>query len=104
MMEKKSGALTQILAQQPKAVAMQCQGYSLSLLVKSMTKECDILLDVMSFVGEICILKKFSPKQEHFLGNINDNIRKEDFETFQKLKKLSAMRWKFCTECLKMSH
>ena len=52
-----------------------------------MNKECDILLDVMSFVGEICILKKFSPKQEHFLGNINDNIRKEDFETFQKLKK-----------------
>ena len=56
MMGKKSGVSTKILAEQPKAVAIHCQGHSLSLSVKSKTKECDILHDIMSVVGEICML------------------------------------------------
>ena len=66
-----------------------------------MTKECEILHDVMSAAGEICILMKFSPKREHFLGNMSGNMGKENSETFTKLKKLSATRWKVCTECIK---
>ena len=54
MMGKKSGASTQILAKQPKAVAIHCQGHSLSLSVKSMTKECDILH------VSLTLLKKFA--------------------------------------------
>ena len=101
MMGKKSGVSTQILTEQPKAVAIHCQGHSLSLSVKSMTKECDILHDVLSVAGEICILVKLSPKREHLLGNISDNIGKEDSETFKKLKKLSATRWSVHEECMK---
>ena len=55
MMGKKSGVSIQILLKQPEAVAIHCQGHSLSLSVKKMskmTKECDILHDVMSAVGE----------------------------------------------------
>ena len=66
-----------------------------------MTKECDILYDVMSVVGEICVLVKFSPKREHLLGNITDNIEKEESQTFKKLKKLSATRWKVRAERIK---
>ena len=91
MMGKKSGVSTQIFAEQPKAVAIHCQGHSLSLSVKSLTNECDILRDTLSVVGEICILVKFSPKRENLLGNINDNIEKgqEDVEQIKKLTKLS---------------
>ena len=45
MMGKKSGMSTQIFAEQPKAFAIHCQGHSLSLSVKSLTNECDILRD-----------------------------------------------------------
>ena len=69
--------------------------------MKSMTKECDILHDVKSVVGEICILMKFSPKREHWLGNISDNIEKEDFKTFKKLKKLLVTRWTVHAEYMK---
>ena len=102
MMGKKSGVSTQFLAEQPIAVAIHCQGHSLSLSVKLMTKECDILHDVMGVVGEICILVKFSPKREHLLGSISDNIEKEDSETFKKLKKFSATRWTVRAECMKI--
>ena len=47
MLGKKSEFSTQILAEQTKAVAIHCQGHSLSLSVKSMTKVCDVLHDVI---------------------------------------------------------
>ena len=55
----------------------------------------------MSVVAEIFILVNFSPKREHLLGNISDNIEKEDSETFKKLKKLSATGCTVCAECMK---
>ena len=66
-----------------------------------MTKECGILHDVISVVGETCIPLKFSPKRKHSPGNISDNIEKEDSNTFKKLKKLSATRWTVRAECMK---
>ena len=102
MMGKKSGVSTQVLAGQPKAVAIHCQGHSLNLSVKLMIKKCDILHHhVMSVVGEIFILVKFSSKREHLLRNISDDIEKEDSNTFKKLKKLSATGWTVCAECMK---
>ena len=92
MMGKKSGVSTQILAEQPKAVAIHCQGHSLSLSVKSLTNGCDILRDTLSVVGEICTLVKFSPKRENLLGNISGNVEKgqEEFEPIKKLTRLST--------------
>ena len=94
---------TQIFVEQPKAVAIHCQGHSLSLSVKSLTNECDILRDTLSVVSEICILVKFSPKRENLLGNINDNIEKgqEDVEQIKKLTKLSTTRWAVRAKCMK---
>jgi len=101
MTGKKSGVSTQIPAIKQPAVAIHCQGDFLSLSVKSMTKECDILHDIMSVVGKICILVKFSPKRENLLGNIDSNIEREDSEMFETLKKLSTMRWTVPAECMK---
>ena len=103
MMGKKSGVTTQIFAEQPKAVAIHCQGHSLSLSVKSLTNECDILRDTLSVVGEICILVKFSPKRENLLGNINGNIEKgqENVEQIKKLTKLSTTRCTVRAKCMK---
>ena len=74
MMGKKSGVATQIKAIQPKALATHCHGHSLNLAVKDVTQDVKILKNTMGTVGEICILVKFSPKREHMLGNIQDNI------------------------------
>ena len=60
MMGKDSGVSTKISKEQPKAIATHCQGHSLSLAVKSLTKECPILRDTMGTVGEICVFEVFS--------------------------------------------
>ena len=65
MMGKKSGVSTHILAEQPKAVDIHCQRHSLRMEVKPMTNEGDILHNVISVVGEICVLVKVLPKREH---------------------------------------
>ena len=57
-MGKKSGVSAQILAEQQKVVAIHCQEHSLSLAMKSLNKECDVLRDTLSVVGEICVLVK----------------------------------------------
>ena len=64
MMGKRSVVSTQILAEQPKAMATHSQGHSLSLAIKSITKDCTILRDVMGNMGKICVLVKYSSKQE----------------------------------------
>ena len=77
MMGKRSGVSTQIKSEQPKATAVHCQGHSLNLAIKSLTKECDILNKTMGTVGEICVSVKFSPKREEMLGGIKENIEGE---------------------------
>ena len=45
MIGKHFGVSTKISEEQPKAIATHCQGHSLSLAVKYLTKECSILRD-----------------------------------------------------------
>ena len=96
MMWKRSGVSTQILSEQPKAMASHCQVYSLSLAIKSLTKDCTVLRDVMGTVGEICMLVKYSAKQEKMLGSIVENIEAEFEESSrsdnQMLNKLCVIR------------
>ena len=93
IMGKHSGVATQILAEQAKAIATHCFGHSLSLAVKSLTSDCNILRCTMGTVGEICILVKYSPKREQLLGKLSENIEGEVKEisgsTPGKLDKLS---------------
>ena len=74
MMGKHSGVSTKVSVKQPKAIATHCQGYSLSLAVKSLTKEFPILRDIMGTVGEIWVLVKYSPKRENMLGKLTENV------------------------------
>ena len=70
IMGKHYGVSTKISEEQPKAIARHCQGHSLSLEVKYLTKECPILRDTMRTVGEIYVLVKYSPKLEKLLGKL----------------------------------
>ena len=49
------------------------------MAIKSLTKDCTILRDVMGTVGEICVLVKYSAKREKVLGSIVETID-EGFE------------------------
>ena len=46
----------------------------MSLALKSLTKECPILLDKMRTVWEICVLVKYSLKREKMLGKLTQNV------------------------------
>ena len=63
MLGKKSGVAKQIQDIQPKAFVTLCHCHSLSLSVKEMTKESNLLSDAMNVGAEIAILIKFSPKR-----------------------------------------
>ena len=52
-----------------------------------MTNEGDILHNVISVVGEICVLVKVLPKREHLLGNVNLKYRERRFWNVRKVKK-----------------
>ena len=51
MMGTRSGVSTIITEEQTKAIATHCQGHSLRLAVKSLTKECQIFRDTMGTAG-----------------------------------------------------
>ncbi|XP_057290908.1 zinc finger MYM-type protein 1-like [Hydractinia symbiolongicarpus] len=103
MMGKRSGVSAIIKEEQPKAIATHCQGHSLSLAVKSMTKECQILRDTMGTAGEICVLVKYSPKRENMLGKLTANVEGtlETDKHAGKLDKLSTTRWTIRANCFK---
>ena len=66
MMGKHSSISTKISEEQARAIATRCQGHSLSLAVKSLTKECR-----KQVIGEINIvifvIKNFSLSHPHVL-------------------------------------
>ena len=83
-----------------------CQGHSLSLAIKSRTKDCTIPRNTLRTVGEICVLVKYSPKYEKILGSIVENIEGEFQEQPKtdhpsKLDKLCAIRWTVRGKCFK---
>ena len=93
---KKSGVATQISKIQPKALLTHCYGHSLSLAVKDLTSNCNILGDTMGTVGEITVLIKNSPKREKMLGSLTENV--EGLEESQEgkgdsLDKMSVTQW-----------
>ena len=103
MMGTRSGVSTIITEEQPKAIATHCQGHSLSLAVKWLTKECQILRDTMGTAGEICVLVKYSPKREKLLGKLSENIEGtlETDKQASRLDKLSVTRWTIRANCFK---
>ena len=106
MMGKRSGVSTQISAEQPKAMTTHCQGHSLSLAIKSLTKDCTILRNTLGTVAEICVLVKYSPKSEKMLESIMENIKGEFEEQPKtdhpsKLDKLCVTRWTIRGKCFK---
>ena len=95
MIEKHSSVSTKISEKQPNAIATHCQGHSLCLVVKSLTKERPVLRDTMETVGEICVLVKYSPKRKKMLGKVTENVERTfdcDEHQATKLDKLFVTR------------
>ena len=106
MMGEKSGVVTQIKKDQPKAIDAFCHGNSLSPAVKDLTLSCEVLFNTMSTIQEICALVKYSPKREKILGPLEENIEREMFETEEiekekpvSLSKLCTTRWTVRVSC-----
>ena len=81
----------------------RCHCHCLSLAIKSITKDCTIICDVMGTVGEICVLDKYSSKREKMMGSIVQKIEGE-FEGSsrsdnQKLDKLCVSRKTIRAKC-----
>ena len=97
MVGNKSGLGTKLLAEQPpKALVTHCQGHSLYMALQNLTECCKTLCDTMSTVREICVLVKYSPKQESFFGRMQENCEGNfDLKTdkFSGLEKLYPTRW-----------
>ena len=66
--------VTQIKAEEPRAIFSHCFGHSLQLLVGDMIKEVKNHKDALDTTSEISKLLKFSPKQEALFKKF-----KEDF-------------------------
>ena len=106
MMGKRSGVSSQINAGQPRAMTAHCQGHSLSLAIKSLSKDCTILRNTLGTVSEKCVLVKYSSKCEKMLGSIMENIEGEFEEQPKtdhpsKLDKLCVTRWTVRGKCFK---
>ena len=86
-------------------MATHCYGHSLNLAVKSFTKDCAILRDIMRTLSEIYLLDKNSHKREKMLGSIVENIEGEFEESSrsdnQKFDKLCIKRWSIRVKCFK---
>ena len=97
-MRKRSEISTPILAEQPKSMTNH-------KLLKSLTKYCAILRDLMGTVGKICVLVKYSPKQEKMLGSVVENMEGEVEESSrssgQNFNKLCLTRWTIKAKCFK---
>ena len=64
MTDKHTGVLPKISSEQPKVITTHYQGHSMSLAVKFLTKDCEILLDIMGTLVRLCVLVKHSPKRK----------------------------------------
>ena len=100
MVAKNSGVSTEILLEQPKTVVIHWQGHSLSLSVKSMTKLLYFAWCHEPWWRNFHTREVFT-KTRTFAWKHQWQYKKEDSETFKKLKKISATRWTVRAECMK---
>ena len=100
MLGQGSDNTTKILAEEPKAVITHYHEHSLSLFVKSLTSNCNILKDTMNTAGEIYFLVKYSPKREKILEKIVENIEDDLSKELCAGKiRLSTTRWTVRATC-----
>ena len=78
MLGHKMGVAERIQEVEPKAHPTHCYAHSLSLSVKDMTCNCQLLSQTMDIVKEIVTLIKFSPKRECLLQQLNRETEDED--------------------------
>ena len=97
MMGHKSEVAEQIKKDQPKVLETHCRGHALSFSVKDMTKQSELLNDVIDTVGEVTVLAKYSPNCKQLLESFQSYLQCDDndesFEQNTSHSKLCVTRW-----------
>ena len=102
MMGKKSVVATKLSVEQSKGLITHYQGHSFSIALQDLTACCKMLCDTIGTMRRICVLVKYSPKQESVFGRMQENRQgKLDLETdkFLALERLYPTCSTVCTSC-----
>ena len=93
----KSEVAEQIKKDQPKTLETHCRGHALSFSVNDMTKQSELLNDVIGTVGEVAVLAKYSPNRKQLLESFQSYLQCDDnnegFEQNTSHSKLCVTRW-----------
>ena len=102
MLGPKTGVARRIQEVAPKAHPTHCYAHSLSLSVKDMTCNCQLLSLTMDIAKEIVTLIKFSPKRESLLQQLKENLETEDEDASSRgIIGLYPTRWKVRASCFR---
>ena len=102
MLGPKTGVAKRIQEVEPKAHPTHCYAHSLSLSVKDMTCNCQLLSQTMDIAKEIVTLIKFSPKRECLLQQLKENLETEDEDTSSRgIIGLCPTRWTVRASCFR---
>ena len=77
MCGSRSGASTQICAEEPRAIFVHCYGHALNLAASDTVKRNKILRDTLDTTLEISKLLKFSPRREAIFDKIKAEVSPE---------------------------
>ena len=102
MLGPKTGVARRIQEVAPKAYPTHCYAHSLSLSVKDMTCNCQLLSQTMDIAKEIVTLINFSPKRESLLQQLKENLETEDEDASSRgIIGLYPTRWKVRASCFR---
>ena len=102
MLGPKTGVARRIQEVAPKAHPTHCYAHSLSLSVKDMTCNCQLLSLTMDIAKEIVTLIKFSPKRESLLQQLKENLETEDEDASSRgIIGLCPTRWTVRASCFR---
>ena len=102
MLGPKTGVARRIQEVAPKAHPTHCYAHSLSLSVKDMTCNCQLLSQTMDIAKEIVTLINFSPKRESLLQQLKENLETEDEDASSRgIIGLYPTRWKVRASCFR---
>ena len=102
MLGPKTGVARRIQEVAPKAHPTHRYAHSLSLSVKDMTCNCQLLSQTMDIAKEIVTLIKFSPKRESLLQQLKENLETEDeYASSRGIIGLCPTRWTVRASCFR---
>lgn len=89
----RSGAQALMKKEESRALYVHCLAHNLNLTLKDVTKKCELIRDVMSFIYDLIQLIKFSPKRLTIFDSLRKEVSINSGETTPSLRSLCPTRW-----------